>query len=1162
MKDVADAWDHSITWANKNEVDLIVQAGDVFEHPNIHGRQASVGTLYDAFVSPFKSQQVPTKMFVIPGNHDMSGARDMDTLAPFVRHPWITVSRKPEVVEINDELAICSMPWVNRAHLHARLMKKGETQAESIDKVNKALSNLTKNLAAKVKECKDKGLFVLFVGHLEVTGSKMRDGQLQTGGSFEFSGQSLADIGCDAYALAHIHVRQHINGLPNDNDGYLGPLCQLEFDGLDKEVGCRLIDIDGRTITQDKFLDNFVSPRYFTVETLEGLDYRPDVDYVKLRGEQRPESLPARVIFESTKQAEATRRTSEHLDAGTSVQKLLTVWKDFANCEIPIDKLVSRADELISTCLLPADAIGSLERIDRIFLNNITCHARTEIDLRGVTGVIAIEGPNGSGKTTAIEAMPLSLWGESPSRKHLPSLLPQDKNGKGVIEVDFVSDGKKYMARREFNKTPKTFGHKAYVYRDADDKTDPVAGPKGADVDNWATAAVGDVGLINAGIFCSQSESGNLMSLLPSERKDLFSKLLGSEKFLVVGKKAENTASGDNKLIEAHQARAERIKIDLADEEKEHEKLSALKSELTVSQASLEAVNKKLEEAMARVATLDASRKAREKAESDLAKVHAKLSEVKTKGVSLKEQKAKLEASDSKPLEKALAEAKKAKDEYDNVRTELSKKEAKIASLSAKADKHESTSKLLKSERAKQFHEASAKRANSLSSLERSRGIGRRPLAEAVEQKKTELAVAKSDFEQVKKKAELLKGFPDLKECSSCPLAKDGIENRDMIPDLVKSGKNLVSQVKDAEKSLADYDTETKRQIDEMAPHETISLEDFQPEVLKQITDEDNKASEAYKTLLDIQKNKDLENLSESLSVKVATIPSLESKIAACSDDKIRAAKLETQIEALRDEFKSLSKEIETFELPPKVDDAAEKAKVATLSGESTSCQGAINNWTREIGRTEANLEAHSKRHKELSSLQDVIKEKLETIAVDNALSKAFSRDGIPQLIVDSAIPHFQDIMADLARDFGGKWSIQVSSHKEVNNGASVKEQIDIFVDDGHGLRDISTYSGGEKRLLRNVIRIAFALLQAERSGKGLKVLVLDEATENMDNAHVDTFMRMLARLSASFNQVFVISHNDYVLSALPNRMVFSRSTWPSESTSVETSFSLVNKGE
>jgi exonuclease SbcC len=191
------------------------------------------------------------------------------------------------------------------------------------------------------------------------------------------------------------------------------------------------------------------------------------------------------------------------------------------------------------------------------------------------------------------------------------------------------------------------------------------------------------------------------------------------------------------------------------------------------------------------------------------------------------------------------------------------------------------------------------------------------------------------------------------------------------------------------------------------------------------------------------------------------------------------------------------------------------------------------------LGRQEAVLDEHKRNREELAKVAKEIAEREAKCAANRALAKAFGRDGIPQLIVDSTIPHFQDIMTELLSAFDGRWSIRIQSQKEKGKG-EYAEVVDILVHDGFSERDVRTYSGGEKQVLKTIIRIAFATLQAERSGKGLKILVLDEATDKMETSLSEPFMKMLGKISKAFNQVFIVSHVDHVLISLPSRISLS----------------------
>jgi exonuclease SbcD len=1170
MNDVAAAWNKTVTWAHSNKVDLIVQAGDVFDHANVYGKEANVGTIYDAFVAPYKTYAHPIRTFLIPGNHDMGGPLDVDALAPFTTHGDIIVSRIPEVVEVTNELSICSMPWVNRAQLLGKLTKRGESLQAANDKVDKAIGNLISKLAPKVKEQKEKSRFVLFVGHIEITNAKMAGGKTQAGGAFEFNATDLASLGCDAYALAHIHVRQHIPGLPNPNDGYIGSLCQLSFDEEGQDPGCRLIEFDkDRHIIRDEWIDNEESPKYFTVESMAGLEYRPGIDLVKMKGEIRPESLPPGVIFEKIPSTSTMKRmTSEHLDSTTPLRKLLSVWKDYTNCPISLDTLTAAAEHLQSKAQLPADAIGSLDCIDGITLQNITCHKSTNIDLDGVRGICALEGPNGSGKTTAIEAIPLAFFGHAPSRKDLPSLLPLDSDGIGVIEVAFRSAGKKYLARRSFKKTPKTFKQEAYLFAAEDynaekpDYDKAQAGPKVEDVKNRCITLIGDPALVFAGIFSSQNESGDLVDLDPSERKELFAKLLGSEKYLKLSEIAKEKASADNAIIESHRARIERLKIELADEENDEMTIKTLKIQIATLNESIESENEAATAAQETLAGLEVLRKDRDKSAAALAEVSTRKEEIKTEGTLVKSQKAKYEAAEAniKEMEATLSSAREAKEKLDEINAKLADNNKQVSELKQKANGKTIEAAKVKAAYDDQVSKWALKKAHAINELKTKRASGKKPLEKAVNDLSLEVQAKRTEAENAKKRAKLLEGFPDVEACRTCPLAKDGIEGRDSLAEIVKAGKALVKKLDEAKAALEEYDVET------------ASLEEKQASLAPTSDDIDESLQSKAKVLTD--ESLVLLNESTALAESVAQVgkpvaalkqlaagaKAAEQGLDEAKGARVEIAKWDAKLESLRTEYKKRDDQSKSIIVPEIPDDAAARAAVNAIRVKIKELQAGVAAGSRALGTAEATIAAHQKRRDEVITLAAGIKEKDDAIGVYNALHKAFGKDGIPQLIVDSAVPHYQDIMTELMTHFGSKWSIQASTQKEVNKGASIKEVFDIIVDDGHGGRDIKTYSGGEKRLLKNVTRVAFSLLQAERSGKGLKVLVLDEATENMDHVNIDSFMKMLKSKSDQFSQIFVISHNDYVLSAMPNRILFNRNGWPNEWTTVDTSFSVMEK--
>jgi DNA repair exonuclease SbcCD ATPase subunit/DNA repair exonuclease SbcCD nuclease subunit len=1069
LGDVASAWKKVIDWVHeRGDVTLVVQAGDVFDHYNVYGREASTGTVYEALLAPFSGRNL--RMFAAVGNHDMGGPGDVDALAPVDKYPWITVARQPGVYRLDDGrpddgFSICAMPWLNRANLLSRLVQKGMDPKEAYGKVGDAISSLISRLKSQVTDHKKKGRFVLFVGHLEVTGAKLTGGMAQANGAFEFAPAALADVGCDAYALAHIHIRQHVPGLPNQNDGYLGTLCQLNFGEQGNKVGCRLIDVDGGVLKADKWIDNESSPKYFTVESLEGSAHRPGIDYVKLRGESRPEIIPDGVIFERVPSAAASkRRTEQQLSADASMDVLLETWSKLDGCAVPTGDLAAAAAKLAAAGTLPADAIGSLDKVTRVALKNITCHTDTDVDLSGVNGLCGIEGPTGSGKTTLIEAVMLGLYGSTPSRPSLNSWISTGHKGDALIEVDFVSSGKPYRVRRELRRTEKNFSHKAYLFEL--DKNDAVAGPNVENVLSKVCGLVGDPSMVWAGAFSSQDEAGSLLDVEPAERKKLFAKLLGTEKFLFLSELAKKACQADSAIVEASKNHASRVKQELAEEPAIRAAIDGLKARLNDSAAIAAGMDEELDAAKAVLASFDAVRLEIARASSQLEALQRKKDDVLARGRALKAKKAGLEGSDTAAAKAALDAARSEKERADKAARQALFKNNEYNALAAE------------------------------------RESGRRAIDDNVRDIEIEAGRAEAELASVARRQALLGDFPNQPICGACPLARDGIEARGQHPELARRSADLKSKLEMGRVSLSEYAAETAKLLA-------------------------SKRAEARPPPEDDAR----------LASRVAAA---EAAFENASGAKQQVAVIESQISSLREAYHDVEGQIAAVAIPKEPDDAGPRARAASIQDKLSGVRSQAGADSRELGRQESRLESLMSKKAEADALMADVALREKSVDVNAALAKAFGRDGIPQLVVDGAIPRFEEIMAGLLREFDGKWSIQINSQNTTKKG-SVKEVIDIVVDDGHGERELFTYSGGEKRVLKGVVRLAFSALQAERSGKGLRVLVLDEATDKMDGDVSQTFIRMLSKASNSFRQVFIVSHADHVLSTLPNRILLSR---------------------
>ena len=141
--------------------------------------------------------------------------------------------------------------------------------------------------------------------------------------------------------------------------------------------------------------------------------------------------------------------------------------------------------------------------------------------------------------------------------------------------------------------------------------------------------------------------------------------------------------------------------------------------------------------------------------------------------------------------------------------------------------------------------------------------------------------------------------------------------------------------------------------------------------------------------------------------------------------------------------------------------------------------------------------------------------------------------------MIDSALPQLQDILNQLT-GLIKKFDIKISTQQEQKND-TLKETISFIVDDGIKQRDIKFFSGGEKKLLKSVVRLSLSLFQSQRSGSCYKLLFMDEAFDALDRDNSILLLRVIYNLKSKFNQIFIISHSTDVLGNLSKCIRFEK---------------------
>ncbi len=157
--------------------------------------------------------------------------------------------------------------------------------------------------------------------------------------------------------------------------------------------------------------------------------------------------------------------------------------------------------------------------------------------------------------------------------------------------------------------------------------------------------------------------------------------------------------------------------------------------------------------------------------------------------------------------------------------------------------------------------------------------------------------------------------------------------------------------------------------------------------------------------------------------------------------------------------------------------------------------------------------------------------------AVYQELDKAFGKNGLQALIIESSIPEI-DIEANkiLSRLTDGAMTLSLDMVKPTQKGGE-KETLEVKVGDNYGTRSYETFSGGEAFRIDFALRIAISKFIANRSGAELRTLVIDEGFGTQDKDGLSQFVEAINAIKGDFDKILVITHLDELKDKFPVRI-------------------------
>ena len=158
-----------------------------------------------------------------------------------------------------------------------------------------------------------------------------------------------------------------------------------------------------------------------------------------------------------------------------------------------------------------------------------------------------------------------------------------------------------------------------------------------------------------------------------------------------------------------------------------------------------------------------------------------------------------------------------------------------------------------------------------------------------------------------------------------------------------------------------------------------------------------------------------------------------------------------------------------------------------------------------------------------------------------NELRVAFGRNGVPAMIIETAIPELEAEANDLlSRMSDGRMTIRFGTQRETVAGDLV-ETLDIEIADELGARDYELYSGGEAFRINFAIRIALSKMLARRAGAQLRTLFIDEGFGSQDADGRDKLVDAINKIQSDFDLILVITHIDELRESFPVHLLVEK---------------------
>jgi len=347
------------------------------------------------------------------------------------------------------------------------------------------------------------------------------------------------------------------------------------------------------------------------------------------------------------------------------------------------------------------------------------------------------------------------------------------------------------------------------------------------------------------------------------------------------------------------------------------------------------------------------------------------------------------------------------------------------------------------------------------------------------------------------------------------------------LPRLQKREGELAAQHQAAEEAARQRDTKQTRLTE---VERLLTEEDYAPDVRAQLTDlQSQKQTIGYdgdahdKQSQALEEYRRYDDLHTQLQSAKNSLETLQDAHTSNTERRTRLtdaiATIDQDIATLDEEIKSLSTLVETHR-------EREQAAMRLRTEESETNERVI------VARQKLKALDAKREQKERDETRRA--EAAAQHALYDELRVAFGKNGVPAMIIETAIPELEATANDLLlRMTDGRMAVKFDTQKEKVSGGTM-ETLDISISDELGTRGYEMYSGGEAFRINFAIRVALSKMLARRAGAHLETLFVDEGFGTQDADGRARLLEAINVIKDDFALILVITHIDDLKDAFP----------------------------